>query len=93
MRSAISWPEFYVSPRELSTRGNFLQRAAKAALLALSPDELFTADNPARILVERDSGGNVVSLRVLDRIGPAQVYRRTAGDALFATWPPAPPWA
>lgn len=58
----------------------FLQRQGrvKNELLALSPEEFFTADNPDRILAVRDVAGNVTGLRVVSRIGPAQMLRKEA---------------
>jgi len=57
----------------------FFQRqgGAKNELLAASPTEFFTGDNPARILAVKDAAGQVAGLRVESRIGPAQVYART----------------
>ena len=58
----------------------FIQRqgGAKSELLAASPAEFFTRDNPARILAAKDAAGNVTKLRIEPRIGPAQVYTKTA---------------
>jgi D-alanyl-D-alanine carboxypeptidase len=57
----------------------FIQRqgGAKSELLAASPAEFFTGDNPARILAVTDASGNVTGLRVESRIGPAQVLVKT----------------
>jgi len=69
--------EFYIS-----RDGNklFAQRqgGAKNELLAASAGEFFTGDNPARILAVKDAAGNVTKLRIESRIGPAQVYIKTA---------------
>jgi len=69
--------EFYIS-----RDGNklFAQRqgGAKNELLAASAGEFFTGDNPARILAVKDAAGNVIKLRIESRIGPAQVYIKTA---------------
>jgi CubicO group peptidase (beta-lactamase class C family) len=69
--------EFYIS-----RDGNklFAQRqgGAKSELLAASAAEFFTGDNPARILAVKDAAGNVIRVRIESRIGPAQVYSKTA---------------
>jgi CubicO group peptidase (beta-lactamase class C family) len=69
--------EYYVS-----RDGNklFAQRqgGAKSELLAASAAEFFTGDNPARILAVKDAAGNVIRVRIESRIGPAQVYSKTA---------------
>jgi CubicO group peptidase (beta-lactamase class C family) len=69
--------EFYIS-----RDGNklFAQRqgGVKSELLAASAAEFFTGDNPARILAVKDAAGNVTKLRIESRIGPAQVYIKTA---------------
>jgi len=66
----------------ISRDGNklFIQRqgGAKSELLAASAAEFFTGDNPARILAEKDAAGNVTKLRIAARIGPAQIYTKTA---------------
>ena len=51
---------------------------AKTELLAASPAEFFTGDNPARILPVRDAAGNVTGLRLAPRIGPVQFLARSA---------------
>jgi CubicO group peptidase (beta-lactamase class C family) len=58
----------------------FFQRqgGAKNELLAASPTEFFTGDNPARILAVKDAAGNVIKIRIESRIGPAQVLTKTA---------------
>ncbi|HVP91055.1 MAG TPA: serine hydrolase [Terriglobales bacterium] len=58
----------------------FAQRkgGARNELLAASPAEFFLKDNPARFLVVRDAKGAVAGLRIEGRIGPAQVFTRTA---------------
>jgi CubicO group peptidase (beta-lactamase class C family) len=58
----------------------YLQRrgGAKNELLAASPTEFFTGDNPARILAVRDAAGTVTGLRVEPRIGPAQILVKSA---------------
>ena len=69
--------EFYIS-----RDGNklFAQRqgGTKSELLAASAAEFFTGDNPTRILAEKDAAGNMTKLRIEARIGPAQVYTKTA---------------
>jgi D-alanyl-D-alanine carboxypeptidase len=57
----------------------YIQRrgGAKTELLAASPAEFFTGDNPALILAVRDAAGNVTGLRVQPRIGPTQVLVRS----------------
>ena len=54
------------------------QGGAKNELLAASPTEFFTAANPARILAIKDASGRVTTLRIESRIGPAQVFVKTA---------------
>jgi D-alanyl-D-alanine carboxypeptidase len=54
------------------------QGGAKRELLAISPTEFFTADNPARFLAVKDAAGRVTTLRIESRIGPAQVFVKTA---------------
>ncbi len=54
------------------------QGGAKNELLAASPTEFFTAGNPARFLAVKNASGRVTTLRIESRIGPAQVFARTA---------------
>lgn len=54
------------------------QGGAKNELLAASPTEFFTAGNPARFLAVKNASGRVTTLRIESRIGPAQVFVKTA---------------
>jgi D-alanyl-D-alanine carboxypeptidase len=58
----------------------YSQRAGgpKKEVQAASPMELFFADDPARIKILKDAGGKVTGLRLEDRLGPAELYERTA---------------
>ncbi len=58
----------------------YSQRAggSKKEVYAASPTELFFADNPTRIKVLKDAGGKVTGLRLEARIGPAEIYAKTA---------------
>jgi len=58
----------------------FSQRAggSKMEVFAASPTELFFAERPTRIKVLKDAGGKVSGLRLEARIGPAEIYERTA---------------
>jgi CubicO group peptidase (beta-lactamase class C family) len=47
-------------------------------ILAQSPTEFFFRDNPARILIVKDTGGTVTGLRIERRIGPAEIFARTS---------------
>jgi CubicO group peptidase (beta-lactamase class C family)/uncharacterized protein YneR len=69
--------EYYVS-RDGSKLFAQRQGGAKSELLAASAAEFFTGDNPARILAVKDAAGNVIRVRIESRIGPAQVYSKTA---------------
>jgi CubicO group peptidase (beta-lactamase class C family) len=51
---------------------------SKRDILPASPTELFFKDRPGRILVAKDAAGIPASLRIESRIGPAQVFTRTA---------------
>jgi hypothetical protein len=54
------------------------QGGAKNPLFAASATEFFLQDNPARFTFVKDAGGRVIRLRVQSRIGPAQVFEKTA---------------
>ena len=69
--------EYYIS-RDGSKLFAQRQGGAKSELLAASAAEFFTGDNPARILAVKDAAGNVIRVRIESRIGPAQVYSKTA---------------
>jgi len=58
----------------------YSQRAgqAKNEILASSTVEFFFKDNPARLRFIRDASGAVTGLRANARIGPAQIYTKTA---------------
>jgi CubicO group peptidase (beta-lactamase class C family) len=58
----------------------YSQRAGneKSEIFASSPSELFFASSPARIRLVRNEKGEVTGLRVNQRIGPAEVYAKTA---------------
>jgi len=58
----------------------FSQRTggAKHEILASSPTEFFFADTPTLILFNKNSQGGIDGLRVQGRIGPAEIYKRTA---------------
>ncbi len=58
----------------------FSQRAggARHEILAASVSEFFFADTPTMIRFSRDEAGKVIGLRVQARIGPAEIYRRSA---------------
>ena len=58
----------------------FSQRAggARYPILPASASEFFFADTPTVIRFTRDAQGRIAGLRVQARIGPAEVYRKTA---------------
>jgi len=58
----------------------FSQRSGqgKFEILAASADEFFFKDNPAVLRFVKNAAGAVTGLRVQSRIGPAQVYTKTA---------------
>jgi CubicO group peptidase (beta-lactamase class C family) len=58
----------------------YSQRAgqAKNELLAASAVEFLFKDNPARLRFLKDGSGAVTGLRLEGRIGPAQIYTKTA---------------
>jgi CubicO group peptidase (beta-lactamase class C family)/uncharacterized protein YneR len=58
----------------------FSQRAggSKNEILASAPDEFFFADSPTVIRFTKDPSGEIEGLYVRARIGPAEIYRRTA---------------
>jgi CubicO group peptidase (beta-lactamase class C family) len=58
----------------------YSQRAgqAKSEILAASATEFFFNENPSRIRFIKDSAGAVTGLRLEGRIGPAQIYTKTA---------------
>jgi D-alanyl-D-alanine carboxypeptidase len=68
--------EYYFS-REVGKLFAQRQGGAKNELLATSASEFFLKDNPARFLFMKDAGGRVTGLRIVSRIGPAQVFERT----------------
>jgi len=51
---------------------------AKNEILAASAVEFFFKDNPARLRFLKDASGAVTGLRIEGRIGPAQVYTKSA---------------
>jgi D-alanyl-D-alanine carboxypeptidase len=59
--------------------GLFAQRqgGARNEILAAKAGEFFLKDSPARFIFVRDAGGRVTGLRIVSRIGPAQVFART----------------
>jgi D-alanyl-D-alanine carboxypeptidase len=68
--------EYYVS-RE---KGRLLAQrkgGSKSELIPASTTEFFLEDNPGRCLFTKDEGGRVTGLRIVSRIGPAQVFGRT----------------
>jgi CubicO group peptidase (beta-lactamase class C family) len=56
------------------------QRAgdAKYEIMAASPDEFFFLDRPTRIRVLKNAAGEVSGLRLEARIGPAEIWTKTA---------------
>ena len=56
------------------------QRAgdAKYEIMAASPDEFFFLDRPTRIRVLKNAVGEVTGLRLEARIGPAEIWTKTA---------------
>jgi len=68
--------------RYITREGAFLysQRAgqAKYEILPSSANEFFFKENPSRIRFIKDSAGAVTGLRLEARIGPAQIYTKTA---------------
>jgi CubicO group peptidase (beta-lactamase class C family) len=56
------------------------QRAgdAKYEIMAASPDEFFFLDRPTRIRVLKNAAGEVTGLRLEARIGPAEIWTKTA---------------
>jgi hypothetical protein len=58
----------------------YSQRAgqAKYEILGSSATEFFFKDNPARLRFLKDASGIVTGLRIESRIGPAQIYSKTA---------------
>lgn len=57
----------------------FTQRPAgpKVALVPASASEFFPVDSTVRFRFSRDASGEVDTLRVVSRIGPSQLWRRT----------------
>ena len=58
----------------------FSQRAgnAKYEIMASSPDEFFFLDRPTLIRVVKNAAGKVTGLRLEARIGPADIWKKTA---------------
>jgi CubicO group peptidase (beta-lactamase class C family) len=58
----------------------FSQRAGgeKHEIFAASPVEFFFTDRPTRIMFAKDIQGRVTGFRAQERIGPVQVYAKTA---------------
>jgi CubicO group peptidase (beta-lactamase class C family) len=58
----------------------FSQRAggAKREMMAASPVEFFFRDRPTRIIFMKDAQRKVGGFRAVERIGPAQIYTKTA---------------
>jgi D-alanyl-D-alanine carboxypeptidase len=50
----------------------------RQALVAVSPTEFHFKDNPSRLEVGKDAAGKVTGLRIESRIGPAEVFSKTA---------------
>lgn len=69
--------EFYVSRDGAKLFGQ-QQGGSKDELYPASPEEFFMKNNPARLKFVKDAGGRVTGLRILSRIGPAQVLTKTA---------------
>jgi hypothetical protein len=46
--------------------------------MAASPDEFFFLDRPTRIRVLKNAAGEVTGLRIEARIGPAEIWTKTA---------------
>ena len=53
------------------------QGGAKDELYPASPTEFFLKNNPLRFVFVEDAGGRATGLRLLSRIGPAQVLTKT----------------
>jgi CubicO group peptidase (beta-lactamase class C family) len=51
---------------------------ARQEIMAASRSELYFADSPARIRIVRNEKGEVTGFRLVQRIGPAQIYLKTA---------------
>lgn len=67
--------------RSLTLEGEqlFTQRAGgpKVALVAASATEFYLVDSPVRFRFSRNASGQVDALRILSRIGPSELWRRT----------------
>ncbi len=68
--------EFYVS-REGDKLFAQRQGGSKDELYPASAMEFFLKDNPARLMFVKDSRGGINGLRIMSRIGPAQVLTKT----------------
>ncbi len=55
-----------------------IQGGGQAELLASSPTEFFFKENPARLKFIKDAQGRVIGARIQSRIGPAQLFDKTA---------------
>lgn len=53
------------------------QGGSKNELYPASPTEFFLKDNPARFVFSTDAAGRAAGLRILSRLGPAQIFART----------------